>query len=94
MIKKIILILSLFVLLSCGNKKSYITYTNDDFYISYNREKDVYICKMKENNKTYNINSDDVIIKVLPYERKSEYKLYIDSDNRAYRLEIYIGVDD
>lgn len=96
--KKLILLIMLMLCISCSSKKVYATekatiYDKNDFYISYDIENDVYKCDFKNEDKIYYIKSDDVDIKVLPYEKFSEYKLYV-IDGVAYKLIIYIGVDD
>lgn len=96
--KLIIYIAILIFLISCGNTKiagqeKADIYNNNDFYISYDIENDVYKCEFKNEDKIYYIKSKNVEIKVLPYTKFSEYELYVE-DEKAYKLIIYIGVDD
>lgn len=96
--KLIIYIAILFFLISCGNTKiagqeKADVYDNNDFYISYDIENDVYKCDFKNDDKIYYVKGEDVELKVLPYTQKSEYELYV-VDGTAYKLIIYIGVDD
>ena len=96
--KKLILLIMIMLCISCSSRKVYATekakiYDNNDFYISYDIENDIYKCDFKNEDKIYYIKSDDVDIKVLPYTKFSEYKLYV-IDGVAYKLIIYIGVDD
>lgn len=96
--KKLILLIMFMLCISCSSKKVDANekakiYDNNDFYISYDIENDIYKCEFKNEDKIYYIKSDDVDIKVLPYEKFSEYKLYV-IDGVAYKLIIYIGVDD
>ena len=97
--KKLILLIMIMLCISCSSRKVYATekatiYNKNDFYISYNKNNDYYICEFKNEDKIYYIKSDDVDIKVLPYEKFSEYELYVNNKNVAYKLIIYIGVDD
>lgn len=96
--KKLILLIMIMLCISCSSRKVYATekatiYNKNDFYISYDIENDIYKCDFKNEDKIYYIKSDDVDIKVLPYEKFSEYELYVEN-GKAYKLIIYIGVDD
>lgn len=96
--KKLILLIMIMLCISCSNQKVYATenatiYNKNDFYISYDIENDIYKCDFKNEDKIYYIKSKNVEIKVLPYTKFSEYELYVE-DEKAYKLIIYIGVDD
>lgn len=96
--KKLILLIMIMLCISCSSRKVYATekatiYNKNDFYISYDIENDIYKCDFKNEDKIYYIKGKNVEIKVLPYTKFSEYELYVE-DEKAYKLIIYIGVDD
>ena len=93
--KKIFLFFILFLCVSCNNKKDpdYTIYTRKDFYITYNKNNDYYVCEFKHYDNIYYVKSDDVEVRFIPNEWENDYELYV-ANNVAYKLIIYIGVDD